>query len=313
MAGAKREITDPVEAAKHGIGSSRRLIAATLDDLSAHHSWLETYHRDERLRAERLRRRELRERLERSYKRITVRTKRAARLFYVEGRRVARLSKRHALVFARWASPRLHTLAQHMAETLSSAWRSARQHTPVFTHAALSAARDGFDWSVQASEEAGHIFRRRLSAGAGEASAELWRRATPVLRRAASEWVRTRLRARRARAAAERHVADAISTSQTLAQARRRLYRTTIRGLQVAAPAARRAQASALRIEDDLSARIIRIAPELRRLLQAHMPAAATPAKAVASQPGRALILRPCTALACLSPAGNRLPVRYRA
>ena len=57
MAGATREITDPVEAAKHGIGSSKRLIAATLDDLSAHHSWLETYHRDERLRAERLRRR----------------------------------------------------------------------------------------------------------------------------------------------------------------------------------------------------------------------------------------------------------------
>ena len=54
MAGAMREIVDPVEVAKEGIGSSRRLIATTLDDLSKHHSWLESYHRDERLRAERL-------------------------------------------------------------------------------------------------------------------------------------------------------------------------------------------------------------------------------------------------------------------
>ncbi|ODR97268.1 hypothetical protein AUC70_13555 [Methyloceanibacter stevinii] len=169
MAGAEREITDPVEAAKHGIGSSKRLIAATLDDLSAHHSWLETYHRDERLRAERLRRRELRDRLERGVRHAMTRTKRAAQTTYVGGRRVARFSKRHALAFARWASPRLQTFVQHAAETTSTAWCWSRKHTPIFAHQAFSAAHDGFAWSVQASEDAGHVFRQRIATLADEA------------------------------------------------------------------------------------------------------------------------------------------------
>jgi predicted deacetylase len=83
MAGATSEAFDPVEIAKQDIGSSRRLIAASLDDLSAHHSWLETYHRDERLRAERLRRREILQRLELAYRRTRNKAQLAARTSYV--------------------------------------------------------------------------------------------------------------------------------------------------------------------------------------------------------------------------------------
>lgn len=313
MAGAEREITDPVEAANHGIGSSKRLIAATLDDLSAHHSWLETYHRDERLRAERLRRRELRDRLERGVRHAMTRTKRAARITYVEGRRAARFSQRHALAFAQWASPRLQTLTRHTAVATAAAWSWSRQHTPLFTRRACAAARNGFEWSVQASEDTGQIFRQRVATLADEASTELWRRSAPLRRRGELEWLRTRLHMRRVRAEAAKRLTDGVATSQTLAQARKRIYRWTIRGLRISKPAAQRAHGAALRIEADLSDRIIRITPEFRRLLRAHMPAANVPAEAPASEGCRALIVRPNTALACVAPAEHKLPAPYHA
>jgi hypothetical protein len=313
MAGARREITDPVEAAKHGIGSSKRLIAATLDDLSAHHSWLETYHRDERLRAERLRRRELRERLERGCERTAGRAKRAAKTSYVEGRRVARYSRRHALIFAHWAFPRLHILAQRAAEGSSTAWTWGRMQVPVLAHQAYAAARNGIAWTVQASEETGHIFRRRLSETTGATAAELWLRTAPVRHRGRIEWVRARLHARRARAEAEKRLTEAIAISRMLAQTRKRRYRWTVRRLRIGLPLVRRAHATAHRVEDELFALVLRIGPAFRALLQSHMPEATTPAKQAAARPSRALILRPTTALTCIGSAEHKLPVPYRA
>ena len=310
MAGATREIADPVEAAKHGIGSSKRLIAATLDDLSAHHSWLETYHRDERLRAERLRRRELRERLERGCERTAGRAKRAAKTSYVGGRRVARFSRRHALIFAHWASPRLRILARRAATRSSTAWAWTRTHLPIVADQALAAARDGFAWTVQASEEAGHIFRLRLSEATEAAAAELWLRTAPVRHRGTVAWLRLQRDAQRIRVREEKRLTEAIATSQTLILARRKLRRWTIHGLRISAPAARRTQAAALRIEANLSARIIRTAPEFRRLLQTHMPATSAPANEV-SRSSRALIIRPNTALACIAAAEPKLPIPY--
>jgi hypothetical protein len=312
MAGAKREITDPVEAAKHGIGSSKRLIAATLDDLSAHHSWLETYHREERLRAERLRRRELRERLEHECQRTAGRAKRAARMSYLGGRRVARFSKRHALVFKHWASPRLRILARRTAARSSTAWAWTRVHTPVFADQAFAAARDGFAWSVRASEEAGHTFRWRLSQAANAATGELWLRTAPVRRRGAVAWLRIQRSAQRTRVREEKRLTEAIASSQTLAQARKRLRRSAIRVLQIGLPLAQRAHATAVRVEDALSALVLRIGPAFRELLQSHMPEATTPANQAAARPSRALILRPTTALTCIGPAEHKLPVPYR-
>jgi len=114
-----------------------------------------------------------------------------------------------------------------------------------------------------------------------------------------------------------------IATSRTLALLRSKLRRWTIRAARIGAPPIRRTHAAAMRIETNLSARIIRIAPEFRRLLQDHLPGAkalkkeapkkVAPKKTVQGQICRALILRPTTALACIGPVGNRLPVPYRA
>lgn len=313
MAGVARQINDPVEAAKHGVGSSRRLIAATLDDLSDHHSWLETYHRDERLRAERLRRREIGERIERRYRRAVHATKHVARTAYVRGRSVARISKRRAHVFARWATPKIRSYALYVSQTAAATWGWSRRHTPLFARRAFAAVSNGFQWSVQASERAGYVFRRSAADLSNHALTEVLRSSSPIRRRAKCEWARTRLSARRSLESAQHRVGGWIATSQTLALLRKQLHRLTIRAARIGAPPIRRTHAAAMRIETSLSARIIRVAPEFRRLLQNHLPGAQAPKKTTKRQVSRALILRPTTALACIGPIGNRLPVPYGA
>lgn len=310
MAGATREVIDPIEAAKAGIGSSRRLIAATLDDLSQHHSWLETYHRDERLRAERLRRQRFLERLALMRQRAAEKTSRTARTGYQAGRLAAKRSKRHTLAFLRWAAPRARRASRHAAATASEAWSWTRRRTPEFAQRGAEAAARGFNYSVRASEEAGNAFRRRMAAAYAEAAADLTRRAAPMRRRGDSAWARARLRARRGRALVEQHLVTPISESPSLARAQKNLHRWTIRGRRIGTHAAMEARQQMFRLESDLSAWLVRIVPELRRHLEAHMPDAVTATRPAS---GRALILRPTTALTCITPSGNRLPVLYRA
>ena len=313
MAGAAQQINDPVEAAKHGVGSSRRLIAATLDDLSDHHSWLETYHRDERLRAERLRRRELSERIERRYRRAVRATKHVSRTSYVGGRSVARVAKRRAHALARWAEPRAHSFVRYVSQTAAATWHWSRQHTPLATRHAFTALSKGFQWSVQTSEQGGYIFRKRAADLSEHALHEVRRFSRPLRRRASYEWTRTRLSARQSLALAEDRISNWIVTSQTLALIRHKIYRWTVRAKRVSAPPARQTHAAVVRLETNLSAYIIRVAPEIRRLLQNHLPGAQAPKKMLQRQTSRALVLRPTTALACIKPVGNRLPVPYQA
>ncbi|MEM7399559.1 MAG: hypothetical protein AAF354_11535 [Pseudomonadota bacterium] len=313
MAGVAQQINDPVEAAKHGVGSSRRLIAATLDDLSDHHSWLETYHRDERIRAERLRRRELRERIERRYRRAVRATKHVSRTSYVGGRSVARVAKRRAHALARWAEPRAHSCVLYVSQTATATWHWSRQHTPLATRRALAALRSGFQWSVQASEQGGYVFRKRAADLSEHALLEVRRFSRPMRRRASYEWTRTRLSTRQSFALVEHRISNWIVTSQTLAFLRRKIYRSMIRATWVGAPLAQRTHAAVMRLETSLSAYIIRVAPDIRQLLQNHLPGAQASKKILQGQTSRALVLRPTTALACIEPIGNRLPVPYRA
>ena len=320
MAGAMHKIIDPVDVAKEDIGSSRRLIATTLDDLSKHHSWLETYHRAERLRAERLRRQRLLERLALIRRRAVKKTRRNAHAAYVASRLLGRVSKRRSQALMLWAAPRARTASGQAAETASEAWSWARRRTPEFAQRAANAATHGLEWSIQASEEAGYFGRRYASAAYAEGMVELVRRTAPMRRRAASEWARTLPSARRARALAERQLAETVVGSPSIALLRKTLRRGTIRGRFVGARAAAQACHQAILLESGLSASIIRIVPELRRHLQAHMPGAAVPARPAtgAAIPttvpaGGALILRPTSALACIAPIGNRLPVAYHA
>ncbi|MEM8744962.1 MAG: hypothetical protein AAGF14_10035, partial [Pseudomonadota bacterium] len=108
-------------------------------------------------------------------------------------------------------------------------------------------------------------------------------------------------------------ISNWIFTSQTLALLRRKIYRSMIRATRIGAPLAQGTHAAVMRLETSLSAHIVRLVPEFRRLLQNHLPGAQAPKKILKGQTSRALVLRPTTALACIEPIGNRLPVPYRA
>jgi hypothetical protein len=311
MAGATTEAVDPVEIAKQDIGSSRRLIAASLDDLSAHHSWLETYHRDERLRAERLRRREILQRLELAYRRTRNKAQLAARTSYVTSRRAFRSAKRLTLAMVAWAAPRLRTHTQYAAISTVDAWRWSQDHIPRFAHSATRTARECFCWSVRASEEAGYVFRRHASAATADVTAELRRRTAPIRDRGVSEWSRVRTQTRSACASLEPRLLEPVTGFKELAGIRRSLRRSYIRGLTIFAPLARQTRATAAQIETRLTMLIIRTAPAFRQLLLAHMPRDRTPADSASGSKSGALILRPTTALTCIAPARSQLPVLY--
>ncbi|HBF61663.1 MAG TPA: hypothetical protein DDW48_09675, partial [Methyloceanibacter sp.] len=119
--------------------------------------------------------------------------------------------------------------------------------------------------------------------------------------------------ARRGRALAEQQFAETIAGSQPIARLRKTLHRWMIRERLIVTHAAAQVRHQAMLLEFDLSAWIIRIVPELRRHLQAHMPGTAVPARPATGPAGCALILRPTTALACIAPIRNRLPVPYHA
>jgi hypothetical protein len=201
MSGASN-VLDPVEAAKNDISRSKHLIASTLDDLSQHHSWLEDYHRAERRRAERLRRKEALRRLELRRQRAAWTLRRCAIATYAAARAATAFAIRHGNAFAAWAAPWVQLLARQAQSVLSAAlsWSSrtapllAREGKAAATKGYEAAAR-GFAWSVQASDDAGIVFRRAASARANILSTQLAEMTAPTRRRAAIALARTRHRA----------------------------------------------------------------------------------------------------------------------
>jgi len=127
MTGAS-DVLDPVEAAKADISRSKRLIASTLDDLTQHHSWLESYHRDERRRAQRLRREDALRRLELRRQRAAWLSRRFALATYAFARATAVVLMRNGRAFLTWAAPRAHALSRLMMRWISAgaswAWRA---------------------------------------------------------------------------------------------------------------------------------------------------------------------------------------------
>jgi hypothetical protein len=201
MSGAS-DVLDPVEAAKHDISRSKHLIASTLDDLSQHHSWLEDYHRAERRRAERLRRKEALHRLELRRQRAAWILRRCTATTYAAANTATAFAIRHGNAFAAWAAPRARFLAWQGQRALSAAgaWSSrtapllAREGQAAATKGYEAAAR-GFAWSVQASDDAGIVFRRAASARANVLSMRLAEMTAPTHRRVAIAFARTRHRA----------------------------------------------------------------------------------------------------------------------
>jgi hypothetical protein len=145
MSGASN-VLDPVEAAHDGISRSKHLIASTLDDLTQHHSWLESYHREERRRAQRLRRQDALRRLERKRQRATFLLRRFAVATYAAARVTTLFLVRNGTAFAVWAAPRVHALALVTLRFLSDgadwAWDTAR----VLARKGYNGAETAFVW-----------------------------------------------------------------------------------------------------------------------------------------------------------------------
>ena len=303
MAGATSDAIDPVEAVEDDIGRSRKLIAATLDDLTQHHSWLETYHREERLRAERLRRQETLERLEAKRQRTAKRVRRLTVTTCAKSRTVAAFVARHALAFARWAEPRAREAARRARTETARAWSWTRQKTPGMVRQGFEATRAGFFWSVRASEETGIAVRRRASEFYSRLAIEAAQRSAPARRRAAIGWIRARRDAWRQRTAFEIQLTEAVQNSEGIAACRKTAYRGTVRCIRAWRHGALLAQRNAILFEGHVTESILQATPKFQRLLRSHMPEGmGSPGS------GQALIVRPSTALVCPGKARSLLP-----
>jgi hypothetical protein len=192
------DIRDPVGAAKDDIDRSKHLIASTLDDLTRHHSWLESYHRDERRRAERLRRQEALERLElrrqraawllRRFTLTALAATRRAAIFSMRGLRAAR---KFTLDAAAWTAPRAHELSIKGAHWLSAGLVWTERTALTLARMGFAGASTGFAWSVRTSDAVGIAFRRRLSLGSARLWAEMAVLTQPIRKRATKAWLRT--------------------------------------------------------------------------------------------------------------------------
>jgi len=212
------DFLDPVEAAQDEISRSKRVIASALDDLSHHHSWLEGYHREERRRAQRLRRQEALQALKLRRQRAAWRVRRFALTSFVAMRNAALFLAQNGAAFLAWAAPRAQALAILMARELSTAatwsWRTARQ----LAQKGYEGAAIGFLWSVRTSDVLGIAFRKRLSAESARLYAETATRTQPILqpavKRATASWTRTRFRAKRLAFALQTGLKDAWSRTR---------------------------------------------------------------------------------------------------
>ena len=283
---------DPVGAAQDDIDRSKHLIASALDDLSRHHRWLESYHRDERRRAQRLSRQEALQRLELKRQRAAWLLRRFALISFVAIRSTAIFLVRtgHAfLVAARhftlraaaWTAPRAHALAVVLSRSLSAglfwSWRAALS----LARTGFAGASVGFAWAVRTSDVLGIAFRKRLSA----AFARLWAKAAigaqPMRKRASVAWLRTRFRSRRVAAIVQTRLADHWAWMRSSAPVH---VRSLVRSLSVA---------SAKRASDGWSW----VDSQAQRILKKGGPG------------HRALVARGCTALISIEPYRTRLPV----
>jgi hypothetical protein len=303
MSGASH-ILDPVEAARDDVSESKRLIASTLEDLSRHHSWLESYHREERRRTERLRRQDALRRLERKGQRTAWRAWRFAVTCYAVTRAAIAVLARNGRAFVIWAAPKVSALALAASSVLSAAarwsWRTGRS----LAREGFALSADAFAWSVRASDKAGVIFRRHLAAYAAFLSTRAAILAAPALRRASISWIRTRYRTRRFAFGLETSLSHGWSETQSAVsrwfivetpKLRRLLAREVAAGAARTRRRARGFWRAALKTGAD---RWSWAALRAKQILERSSAAK-----------HRALIVRPSTALVCVEAWRARLPV----
>lgn len=341
---------DPVAAVKDDVDRSRRLIAETLDDLSQHHSWLETYHREERRRAERLRRQEAFERLALRRRKAFWAVRRFAAALYAAAQTAARIAVSNGQALLRWTAPRARRLTVRTYAALNRSASRAWSGAGTMAENSLAMTRAGFLWSVRTSDVAGVRFRRRLAAIAAIILRRSAEATAPARKRTLILWLRTRHTltswVRTARADLPARARDALPAIDASAWSKaavrrarlmqiasrrqaRRLQARLARMTATAKPLWRRTRRHArvvlvktsrraAALEGRLSETVIRTGPRLHRILQLYAPSRRdaskrdtpkrdTP-KRDTPETGRALIVRPGTALVCIAKTHALLP-----
>lgn len=283
---------DPVGAAQDDISRSKHLIASTLDELTRHHSWLESYHRAERRRAQRLSRQEAFQRLKlrrqrtawllRRFTLISFAAMRSTAIFLVRnGSAFLVAARKFTLRATAWTAPRVYALAVVVLRSLSAGLFWSLRTALSLARMGFAGASIGFAWSVRTSDVLGVALRRRLSAG----FALLWAKAAiltqPMRTRASVAWLRTRFRSRRIAAMVQTRLSANWSWMRSSAPG---LARNLVRSLWVAGA----------KLTSDSWARA---ASQARRLLEKGAPRC------------RALVAKQCTALILIEPCRARLPV----
>ena len=326
MSGASN-VLDPVEAAQDDINRSKRVIASALDDLTHHHSWLEGYHRDERRRAERLKRQETLEALKLRRQRAAWLARRYALTAFVAARTTASFLARNGAAFFAWIAPRAEALARVIARdtaaVLSWSWRTGR----VLALRGFDGAARGFAWSVATSDALGVAFRARLSAEAARLYTEAAIRAQPImqpaLKRASTSWTRTRFRSKRLASLLQTRLSDFWSQTRSKTPVLARDAITAIS--QSYARLSENADHIGARERDRLSAAFEQLRTQSQgaahagvkvathawswTVLQARHARHAVERHAPSTNKHRALIVRQCTALVRFEPRRTRLPV----
>jgi hypothetical protein len=324
------DMLDPVGVAQDDIDRSKHLIASTLDELTRHHSWLESYHRDERRRAQRLRRQEALDRLELRrqraawlLRRFTVTALAAMRSTAIVLAQTAvafwRAAREFTLAAAAWTAPRAHALAAQLIRSLAASWSWFRRTALYLARTGFAGAAAGFAWTVQASERLGVALRKHLSAGFARTTAQAAVLTHPVRKRASAEWLRARHRSRRFTALGEARLASYWSWARaaTPILARRVVRRTAAKGATLSA-----------RLHNDMTAVGVWAHTQFRALMraaaetvadgwsrwrswaerQAARLSAAYDSWRTPDRRHRALVVRRCTALVLIEPWRPRLP-----
>lgn len=322
MSGASN-VLDPVEAAQDDINRSKRVIASALDDLTHHHSWLEGYHRDERRRAERLRRQEALEALKLRRQRAAWLARRYTLTAYAAARATASFLAKNSAAFLAWAAPRAEALARIIARDIAAAlswsWRTGR----VLARRGFDETARGFVWSVHASNALGVAFRARLSAESARLYAEAAIRARPfvqpIRKRASVSWTRAQVRSARFAAAQHTRLSHVWSHTRSKAPLLAQDAATAIS--QSYAQLSANAVHIAVRERDRFSAWFAQMRTHSQDAMHAGVKAARQTWSWTALQTRhvvdrgtgrtkhRALIVRQCTALVRFEPLRTRLPV----
>jgi hypothetical protein len=297
------------------------MIASALEDLTQHHSWLESYHRDERRRVQRLRRQEALQRLELKRQRAAWMTRRFALTSFAVMRATANFLARNCAAFMTWATPRGQALALLLAKELSAAWVWSWQTGRFLARKAYAGAIIGFARTVRTSDALGVTFRERASAGAAWLYAEAATRAQPILqpifKRASASWTRTRVRSTRFALTLQTRASDGWYEMRSRAPilARSAVVATS----QGYARFAERAAVINARGRDQLSTTFAWTRARAKEASRAGVSTASETWRWVAlrtrhiverrTPSQKALIVRQCTALVCIEPRRSRLPV----